>query len=343
MEKLIFLSGILFLVVSCVNPENYASIPDEHIERQASTAQRDIQELVAQTVASSTDRIGSKKRRGVDIKETIGGKDLGKGEGPNQFTNVNVTNVMPADEEAPAAEKKEAVTDVSEESCKKDCEKKEKQLDILVYMHSRDSDCVSNFLASAKKDGFLGHFSPWDWQLSFSYYTEEANLMALEYFNGRPNNTGGFKQLFDPVYDYVLSEEEYPEERRDRYFFTTLERTKYIAQFDEYNNEQHTPDSNKYVNNPLAGIDHTLTSQPEGFARKDSQVFVLFFGDQFPYYFAESWKNFFAKHKNVNILSVSRRDANISNFVHAYDYDQFDVLPECSPLKVVEKINHHLK
>ena len=348
MKKIIVTVSVLFFLTACGNPENYASIPDEHIEQQASTAKRDIQSIVDKAIETSEKKVGNKKRNQMNVKDTVGEKDLGKD--PSFTTNVEITNVVieggsepvkTAKQKKPKAKVKRKKAKVATESCEEPCKKKaEPKLDILVYMNRRDSACAYNFRQLAKRDGFLEHFSfSWDWQLSFSYYTEKTNLMPLELYNGKFYSEGG---LFSPVYDYVLSEKEYPVDKRDRLFLTTLEMTKYSPR-GENNNQTYTPDSKKYVNNPLAGLDHILTDRPEGFARAGSRVVVLLFGDQFPYYSSKDWKKFFGKHQNVNIVSVSSRSANISNFLHVLEqHDQFDALPKCSPAGFIDKVNQHL-
>ena len=340
MKKLFFVFGILFLATSCENPENYASIPDDNVLLQASKARGDIQEIVSEAVRDSEKKIGNKKRMQVNIEETVGGKDLGRadttrrgrregrrGERQAHVTNIEITNVVVKSDKK--KEKKRKPNNVK---------KTKPKLDLLFYMNTRDSKCVSKFEAAGKK-GFLQHFVKWDWQLSFSYYTEESNLLALEYHNGTPHNVGKF---FDPAHDYVLSAGEYPQDKMDRLFYTTLQLTGPLQQDSDSENKgrHYTPDFNKYVSNPLEGLDRILTDKPEGFARSGSYVVILLFGNQFPYYSSKDWKKFFNKHKRVKIISVSSRTANISNFLHVLEKeDQFEALPFCSPSELGKKLN----
>ena len=347
MKKYFFIFTVLLFFSACEKPENYASISDEHIEQQASTAQQDIQAIVDNAVSKSEKRVGreekKKKGQGVDVKGTVGGKNLGK-EAKSKSRKVRK-------EQKKVKETVEVtkVTVTQAVNCEDHCkEKEEKKLDILFYINRRDSNCMSRFVKIAKKNGFLGHFSELDWQASFSYYSEETDLMSLEYRNGYPYHIkkgGFFESLFHSEYDYVLSEQEYSEQRRDRLFTTTLSMTKYLPMDGENGGlNDHTPDFKKYVNNPLAGLDHILTDKPHGFARSDSQVVVLLFGDQFPYYNSKDWKNFFDKHQNTSILSVSDRDANISNFLHVLEQeDHFGSLPVCSPAQVIQEVKAKLQ
>ena len=363
MKKLFFVFVVLFLATSCENSENYASIPDDDVLLQASKARGDIQEIVSEAVRGSEKKIGNKKRMQVNIEETVGGKDLGRREkradtarsGNKErreehrevhrevhieehieeqqahVTNIEITNVVvKADKE----KGRKPTGEVEASSVKK----KKPKLDILFYMDTRDSKCVSKFESAGKK-GFLKHFVKWDWQLSFSYYTEESNLLALEYHNGMPHNVG---EIFEPAHDYVLSAGEYPQDKMDRFFYTTLQLTRFLQKDSDRGNKSkhYTPDSNKYVNNPLEGLDRILTDKPEGFARSGSYVVILLFGDQFPYYSSTDWKKFFNKHKRVKIISVSSRTANISNFLHVLEKeDQFEALPFCSPSELGKKLN----
>ena len=213
-----------------------------------------------------------------------------------------------------------------------------------------------------------------DWQVGFSYYSQtrpcskdnscksgietprysidDLAMFPLEWPNGRAHNASkDHYRKFEE--DYVLSKGEYTEEQAKRLFNTTL-----TAFHPEASGPDETTPSSmglntnpklfQAVSDPLSGLDALLSKKPRGSVRPGSHVVVLLFGD-IPYYPRLEWRNFFNKHKNVSLIAVSSRYANVSNFVHLLQKDKYDFkfLPACddsdSPARIVRAIKNKVQ
>ena len=238
-----------------------------------------------------------------------------------KVVDVTVKKAVQEQEEENADVKKELVVSGKETS------DSEKKLDILFYMHNRKSKCIQNIRSFSKKRGFLEHLNHLAWQMSFSYYSQTNGFLPLELYNGQAHNTQpGFSGLFNPKADYILSKGEYSSKKRDRLFSTTLQ----IVYPDYENKSTHMRssvdqlNSNGNILDPLIGLDQLLDSKSEGFVRSDSHIIILFFGYDFPYYSPEEWRTFFKKHKDVSVIALSSRSANVSNLVHVLEKSEYD-------------------
>lgn len=218
------------------------------------------------------------------------------------------------------------------------------KVDLVFYMQTRDSSCVNNLRSFSEEKGFLSRLKGLDWQVSLSYYFQnESALLPLEIRNGHPHNIG---KLFSPKRDYALSRGEYSLEETNRLFHNTLKvvSPSYNDRGD-YISEETTSNSNGNVEDPLVGLDYILSKKPEDTIRSGSDVIVLLFGYDFPYYSSKIWKAFFKKHTNVNIIVTSSRLANVSNFLHILEKnDRFTFMPICetkkSPKNLVKVIKN---
>ena len=264
------------------------------------------------------------------MEKTVGGKNLRR-----EREQDKTKKAQKKPQKKPPVQHMTAVNVIKEES-------KDKKLDLLFYMDRRDTACIRRLreYSLAKGDlgnfysgkGFLGHFQDFNWQVSFSYYTEyEARLMPLEFHNGITHNIS--KDFMSNKKAYVLSREDgHPTKKRNRLFYTTLEPTQFLGDTEKRGSSDFTPDSNRYdVHNPLSGLDYILSKKPAGSFRKGAKAVVLFFGDRFPYYSPEVWKHFYTKHKKVSIIALSPRTAQVANLMHVLEKSQydFDYFPGC--------------
>ena len=189
------------------------------------------------------------------------------------------------------------------------------KLNVLVYMHQRGyGACVDRLRYQHK--AFLEGISTYNWDVSFAYYTDKADLIPLEGYNGRPHNTlklsdGG---LFRTRLDYTLSKGEYSAKDTLRLFRSTLEPTH--PNHSENSSINLTPNFTKlHVLDPLSGLNQILSSR----VRKGAKTIILLFGDDFPYYSTKEWDEFYSEHPHVSIVVLSYRSANVSNFLHVLE------------------------
>ena len=378
MKHLLFLFAVLFAVSACSGPNSFAPIGgDKPPER---SQQEDYQQRIPSAVKGEMKppKVGGKDRKTINIPETVSEKSL---DGKRSIvTNVNVTNVI-VDKDGKQGKKhtkrfkKTVIERIMEKVVvKKAAAPSEKKLDVLFYMHDRDTNCIKNVISYSEKKGFLKFLNHLDWQVSFSYYsqvrscskkspcksgflsphysTDDLAMLPLELNNGEAFNASKKWYKFEP--DYVLSKGEHSQKEADRLFNTTL-----TAVYPEADGVDETPTVDVGLNtnpklywavlNPLSGLDVLLSKKPRGSVRSDSHVVVLLFGYNFPYYLPTEWKSFFNKHKNVSIIAVSYRSSNVSNFVHILekdDYD-FDFLAACdndsSPAQIVQAIKNKVQ
>ena len=352
MKHLLFLFAGLFVVSSCNNAEEFASLADEGIEEEqaseTSQYRRDLQFLVEEEVEEEVVKIGGKKRQQIDITQTVGGKNLGK-DTKKIVTNIEVTNIIVDSEDlAQNTQRRTKRTDgdMMEGGMSSQPSSKPK-VDILFYMSNRDLSCIQNFSAKHKK-GFLNQLDDLNWQVAFSYYSagDHTALLPLELKNGEARNIGG---LFSLEYDYTINRGEYSRNEAQKVFHSTLapffpEHNQIGRENGDFHLQDGTPNANKKVADPLSGLDHILSAKPEGVIRNNSQVIVFLLGYHFPYYSSESWAKFFAKHGNVSIVVMAERYANVSNMLHALEkeYD-FEYHPSCSEEGAVDAIQSRVQ
>lgn len=375
MKSLLFLFAVLFAASACNSP-NFAPAPDKLPE---GNQQEDYQQGIPSAVKAEMKppKVGGKDRKTINISETVNEKKL-KGK-KSIVTNINVTNVIVDKYKKPGGKrakrtKKTVIERIMEKVVVRKTASSEKKLDILFYMHDRDTNCIRNVIAHSEKKGFLKHLNHLDWQVSFSYYSQvrtcseespcktgflaphfandELAMLPLEWNNGEAHDAD--KDFWKFKEEYVLSKGEYTQKQADRLFNTTL-----TAFHPEADGVDEVPPSHIGLNtnptlywavlNPLSGLDAILSKKHKGSVRLDSHVIVLLFGYNFPYYFPTEWKSFFNKHKNVSIIAVSYRSANVSNFEHLLEKDDynFDFLPACdddsSPAQIIQAIKNKVR
>ena len=305
---LVILVASLFLT-ACDNSEKFASVSESSTSIEASTEpeyKEEIRTLVSEDVEI---KVAGKKRQTLDVIDTVGEKDLKKPE--TIVTHIDVTSEVVVKTELEVEVDTE--TAVSEEEVKQEpvVEKVDlgPELNILVYMSER---AYGNCVDRLRKEhvSFLDGISHYNWDISFAYYTNKAELLPLEYYNGKPHNKGG---LFEREMDYILSKGEYSDEKAKRLFQTTLQPS---APLHEHSQDWNlTPNSGTNMKDPLFGLDQILSSE----VRKSAQTIVLFEGDQFPYYSTSEWDSFYSSHPNVSVIALSFRSANVSNFLHVLE------------------------
>ena len=332
MKYLLVLFAGVFIFSACDNPEQFASVIEEEQQvSESSEYQRDLQSIVEAEVKK---KISGKKRKNINIKQTVGKKNLGKKRNII-FTKIDVTNIIVDESGKQEIEKEEdsgeqvVSLEVQKTATVEEVSVPEEKLDILFYMNNRDSKCIKTFRWFYEENSFLSHLDGLNWQVSFSYYAsgQRTAFLPLERYNGQPYDKN--KKFFQFELDYVLSKGEYSSKRAKDLLFTTLEST-YPNHDKRGGAQKRTPNSNGYVDDPLSGLDHILSTKAKGAVRSDSHVVVLLFDYDFPYYSSKEWKSFFEKHENVSVIAVAHRSANVSNMYHALErsYD-FEYLPAC--------------
>ena len=233
-----------------------------------------------------------------------------------------------------------------------DIPKAKQSLDFIFYLRTRSATrpaitgdpknphdmCLYHFGSIAKEYDFLEHFNHLNWQASFSFYSDNADLLPLA-VNNRVDASDlasvnsllpGRKewererilkrQGVDPNpgwwerdYDYVLSYNEYKSRLRERIFQFTLHPI-YLKNAPSFRSTNPVSVSHlntkEEVKDPLLGLDGILTSKPHGAIRDNSHVVVLVFGTEFLYndqhnYSDEDWEVFSDKHDNVSVIFVN--------------------------------------
>ena len=328
MKYLLVLFAGVFIFSACENSEQFASVIEEVQQAsESSEYQRDLQSIVEAEVKK---KISGKKRKNINIKKTVGKKNLGKKRNII-LTKINVTNIIVDESDKQEIEKEGSGEQVVSSEVQKTAtvEEVEEKLDILFYMNNRDSKCIKTFRWFYEKNSFLSHLNGLNWQVSLSYYASGQRIafLPLERYNGQPYDAD--KRLFKFKSDYVLSKGEYSSKRAKDLLLTTLEST-YPNHDNRGGAQKRTPNSNGYVDDPLSGLDHILSAKARGAVRSNSHVVVLLFDYDFPYYSSKEWKSFFEKHENVSVIAIAHRSANVSNMFHVLErsYD-FEYLPAC--------------
>ena len=367
MKYLLFLFVLLFVVSACDSSDQFASISDSAIEGQQASQIPEYQEKLRSIVKSDVKlKIGGKKRKNINVAETVGKKNLSK-----QKKHSIVTNIITDGKKEKVSKKEETkkrtvskkkvsrtyielkISHQTKRASKR-ASKPEKKLDLLFYMNDRDSGCVQHIRAFSEEKGFLKFLNHLDWQVSFSYYTQGdvVAMLPLEWNNGQAFNASDDPWKFKP--DYVLSKREYSQKQADHLFNTTLQ-----AFHPPETGEEGLPASSIGLNvnpklywavlNPLSGLDRILSKKTKGAVRSNSHVVVLVFGYDFAYYSSVEWKRFFKKHKNVSVIAMSGRSANVSNFLHVLERKEFDFefLAACdnisSPKQLVRTIQRKIQ
>ena len=359
MKYLLFIFAVLFAVSACSGPNIFAPIADKPPAKE--TEQGDYQSKIPSVVEGEMKKkVGGKDRKTINIPKTVSEKNLGNKK--SIVTNVSVTNVIVEGKQKGKAKKagkvrekvikrvierviERVVERVVEKPKKASAAPPEKKLDILFYMHDRDTSCIRNVIAYSEKKGFLKSLNHLDWQVSFSYYTQGdvGAMLPLEWNNGKAANMSN--DFWKVKEDYVLSKGEYSQKQADHLFNTTLQA--FHPEEDSSVGQNTNPELYWAVLNPLSGLDRILSQKTNGAVRSDSHVVALLFGYDFAYYSSVEWKNFFNKHKNVSLIAVSYRSSNVSNFMHVLKGYNFDFLPACdnssSPAQLVQAIKNKVQ
>ncbi len=218
-----------------------------------------------------------------------------------------------------------------------------KRIDILFYIDRFDGDkalgaCLQRFGQSVRDDGFLKHLGKKDWQVSFSLFSENPKLFAMEKdgYKVDKNQTGGFGYFMKTILilplmlthepNYVLKRGRYAEEEEKDIFYETITPYRYadIHGFPlEPKQGRATPSrsnpydaprlslSHRLNDDPLGGLNKLLKKNEHGFFRKKSKTFaVIMSASPFPHYTPEEWSGFLSGKKTHFIFLLSRRSAS---------------------------------
>ena len=201
--------------------------------------------------------------------------------------------------------------------------KVEKQIDFLFYLKTKESPCLYDFYILVKRYGFLKYFNHLKWQASFSFYSDNADLLPLASNNAisstelnlNPSparieferNLFIYNRLASP-HGYVLSYNQRTERFRKRLFKMTLAPV-YLKGYPpgrgvSIKKSVSHLNTKAGVKDPLVGLSDILTNSPRGSIREDSHVVVLLFSD-FPFYSNEKWEEFFEEHDNVSFVVLN--------------------------------------
>ena len=363
MKYLLSILLSVMFVTACGNEERFASVSEDTTSKasQKSDYEEEIKALVTDEIEV---KISGKKRQEVDVVDTVGDKDLREKtrlithidvtsdivleeeqdinveaeetaeaggsvattkQEQKTVVETTVTTEVTVTEETTVKTEEKTTAEVNVEAEGKvtvevEEESAEEMLDlgpelnVLVYLDKRAYGACASHL-KRNYESFLNALSDYNWTISFAYYTDpnEAELMPLEYYN---NIHDADKRFFKFKRDYTLSKGEYSEKKARRLFYSTLEPAN---EHSERASSKQTPNYKK-SSNPLGGLSQLLDLN----TNKESRTVVLFFGDKFPYYSKSEWNNFYSQNPNVSLVALSYRTANVSNFIHVLEKEEYD-------------------
>ena len=330
MKHLLFILTAFLFITSCNKEDRFASLSED--DTSLASQQPDyVEEIKSLVIEDVKPKISGKKRKTVDVVDTVGKKDLKKEE--KLVTHIEVTSdiVVKVDQKTLAKAEKhvkeeldntdrtvnlkqEQTTVVETTVTTEEAVDLGPKLNILVYIDKKAyGTCVNRFKRNHKS--FFSALSEYNWSISFASYTDAvgADLAPLKY---NDSTYDASEKIFrwKIKKDYTLSKAEYSDKKASHLFYSTLNPV------DEHKHTSPNIKHTKLVANPLGGLSQVLSSNSD----KESRTVVLFFGNQFPYYSKSEWDNFYSKHPNVGLVALSYRSANVSNFIHVLDKEEYD-------------------
>jgi len=315
------LSGFLFLI-SCSPRDSFNSLGEGEDEQRLASEEpqhrEEIKNLVNQKEIVKIGA-GKKTRPLVDLSETVGQNQLKDEEGEGQVALIDETVTIEVGVKEPEFTK---------------------NLSLLFYIDSKKSTCVRQFRKYGKS--FLSHLNKApDWEMAFSFHRDSKvapapGASSWERAFSSYGNTEELIKLQQRAGGYVLSKNN---SRPERVFTETLK-----AYYPSANEHSSRPNQGPHhVLNPLKGLSQSLdvfSSNTKG------QKVVLYFDDDYPYYTAEEWRNFYEKHHNLTVLFISKRQGNLSNLIPGVEVgmDLLAVLgcELSTPRFVTDTLNHIL-
>ena len=294
-----FLLSVFILSISCSQRDSFNSLLDGENEQVLSSEnpehKSEIKNLVNQRQIV---KIGDKKKkRSVNLSETVGQNNLKNEANRETASAVKDEKVVTIEVGVKGSEKEMEYT---------------KNLSLLFYIDNKKSFCLRQFRKYGQN--FLNYLNKAPhWDMAFSFHRDNKELIELEMAKGHilSKNTKPSKALlFEPTLTHV--------------FKATLD-----AHYNNSNGDSLSYLEERKLNagpgylNPLKGLDQTLevfSSNEEG------HKVVLYFDEDFPYYSSKDWKELYNKHKNLTILLISQRNANVSNINTAFNAN-LDIAP----------------
>ena len=314
-KTIAFILSVFIISTSCNQRDNFNSLSDggnkQILGSENPKHQKEIQNLVNQ---KEIVKIGNKKNRNaVNVSETVGQNNL-KGHSKKTSSTKNQSKKVVAIELGVKSEPKEMMFT--------------KNLSLLFYIDNKKSSCLRKF--KKYREDFLKYLNKAPhWDIAFSFHRDDKELIKTKGLNNgilsKNRDESGFLTLSNnSVFKNALSS---PRENLDR-----NRRLNYL----EIKKLDEGPD---HVNH-LKGLDQTLKLFEDN---KSGQKVVLYFDNDFPYYSAKEWKDFYAKHKNLTILVISTKQTNLKNFTADVDLAPVYGCTENTSKLVSNSLKHILK
>ena len=280
----LLLSTVVFLI-SCIQRDKFNSLSAEENERLLASAnsehEQEIKNLVNEREIVKIGG-GKKDRNIVHVAETVGQNQL-----KDESTRSSVTN-----------EESHLVTievGVKNPVVEETDSKINKKLSLLLYVDNKKSVCVRKFRQFS--EDFLERLNfVNDWELALSFHRDNQGLIKMQGVDGDILSKSGGNNHVRSLYRALT-----PYYGDDYNYRLSVFEVKELNQGPGYLS-------------PLEGLDENLTLFNDN---TDGKKVVLYFGDDFPYYTAKEWKDFYSNHKNLTIIAIANRASNFSNLSSA--------------------------
>ena len=291
----------------------------------------DFQDSLSSVVDADAEKVGRRKnKKGEIVKIDVGGKDL-----------------------QPLRDPSTAILEVSiSEEVSTSKEKSADKLDILFYVGGETKNCLNDLVNGVKDTGFISHLDGFDWNVAVSLFPKNPKFISLEN-NGRKHyvyadkedrkKRNGWKQFFLNGFLWkdvqILKASEMNTEEAERMFIETL--TAELPSYKKNDVESSYDATRDYkvrntlpVEDFIESLDNLLSNEEgKNFLRKDSKLYVAVIDyEHFPYYTTKEWKELYKKYPTLNIVFLSSRRVNVSNFSHISESSMFSFewLPKCN-------------
>ena len=244
-------------------------------------------------------------------------------------------------------------------------------IDILFYLSKYNGDrrmgeCLAHFGQSAKENGFFSHLKEKDWQVSFSLFSENPKLFALEKSGTMvdKNQSSGAARFFKTVLilplvlsferNYVLTHGRYSADEAEKIFYDSITPYRYVdinglsvANSEYISNAYDTPKLSlgisSDVDDPLAGLQKLLDGNEHGFFRESSKTFVVIIDHgRFPHYISEEWDQFFSGKQSHFIFMIPRRSAAPHVIQAIEEKEGIDWRPFCEGDQIASDLAKHI-
>ena len=321
-KPIAFVISVLIFTISCNQHDRFNSLDDGADTQQVIGSvddpnhAKEIKTLVNQQKIVKIGG-GKKSASSIDVSEGVGQNRL------KAQTSVKTTIVN----QSPDKGKPNIVTF---EVGIKGGEKKvgfSKKLNLLFYIKNKKSRCLADF--KKYSESFLAHLekAP-DWKIAFAFQGNKKEIMPLIGKSG----------------DFLYKKNWIEKKKRARSVFTNTIEPHYAPDKggDFHIRRLNEGSGLRRHTNVLKGLSESLKI----FSDDKKQTVVLYF-DDYPYYSAKEWQDFYKKHTNLTILVISTRKGNVSNLQTAHDAS-VDLVPvfgcnaKTKTTKMVEDTLNHI-